>query len=97
MTSRRKFGTALQASIADVLLHDWDPIGIQDEAGAQDEYDDYVGGVYRLLVDGATETQLADHLFRIEADAMGIPRSDPSTLLPVAKKLFALEAGSRAS
>jgi hypothetical protein len=39
---------AIQESIREILLRDWDPIGVNDVPEAQDEYDSYVGGVYRL-------------------------------------------------
>jgi hypothetical protein len=74
-----------------VLLRDWDPIGVQDEPAAQDEYDSYIGGVYHLLVSGATEQQLADHLWRIEKDTIGLPALNSAELLPVARKLRALD------
>ncbi len=38
-------GRAIQESIRQVLLREWDPIGVRDVAEAQDEYDGYVGGV----------------------------------------------------
>ena len=81
----------IQESIRRVLLHDWDPIGIRDVPEAQDEYDSYVGGVYRLLASGASEQQIAEHLWRIEADAMGLSALDQAKLAPVARKLCALD------
>lgn len=61
MHSSKDRAREIQESIRLVLLHDWDPIGVQNEPAAQDEYDSYVGGVYRLLASGATEQQVADH------------------------------------
>ncbi len=34
-------------AIRRILVDDWDPIGIQG-AGPEDEYDAYIGGLYRL-------------------------------------------------
>jgi hypothetical protein len=82
---------AIQEGIRLVLLHDWDPLGVADEPSAQDEYDSYVGGVYRLLASGASAQEIADHLWEIETDVMGISRPDPTVLLPVAEKLIALD------
>ena len=59
-----------------MLLHEWDPIGIQDVPEAQDEYDSYVGGVYRLLASGASEEQLVEHLRLIETSNMGLSVPD---------------------
>jgi hypothetical protein len=81
----------VQESIRQVLLHDWDPIGVAEEPGAQDEYDSYIGGVYRLLASGASAQEIADHLWEIESDRMGLSRPDPSALLPVARRLKALD------
>ena len=83
----------IQENIRQVLLHDWDPIGVQDAPEAQDEYDGYVGGVYRLLTSGASEKQVIDHLWHIETDAMGLSGLDPGKLAPVARKLRALGVG----
>jgi hypothetical protein len=83
----RKKVREVQESIRDVLLHDWDPIEVANEPLAQSEYDSYVGGVYRLLASGASEEEIADHLWRIETEAMELSRVEPSGLLPVARRL----------
>jgi hypothetical protein len=62
----------IQQSIGDVLLREWDPIGIIDVPEAQGEYDGYVGGVYRLLASGASQDQLVEHLRQIETTRMGL-------------------------
>jgi len=54
-----------------VLLQTWDPIGIQNEPNAQDEYDGYVEGTYRLLSKDASDDELAAHLCSIVTDRMG--------------------------
>src|SRR5579859_7175141 len=46
------------------LLDVWDPIGIRNEPNAQDEYDSYLGRVFRILTTGATDVQIADWLLR---------------------------------
>ena len=87
----------IQESIRQVLLREWDPIGVRDVPEAQDEYDGYVGGVYRLLASGAAEKQILDHLWQIETDAMGLSRLDPAELAPVARKLRSLALGREAA
>jgi hypothetical protein len=77
---------AIQLSIRQILLREWDPIGVRDVAEAQDEYDGYVGGVYRLLANGASTRAVADHLARIQTESMELPTS-AETLLPVAIRL----------
>src|SRR5437667_5536768 len=89
MTSQSERAREVQEQIRQILLHDWDPIGVQDEPSAQDEYDAYVGGVYRLLTDGASPKALAEHLARIEGERMGLPRS-VDRRIPVATTLCGL-------
>ena len=72
----------IQDDIRAVLLRAWDPIGINDVPEAQDEYDSYVGGVYRLLASGASEDQLIEHLRRIETTSMGLSVPDASHQAP---------------
>ena len=58
-------------------------------ARAHDEYDAYIGGVYRLLASGATPRSVAEHLAQVETEQMGlgVPADE---LMDVAIKLSAL-------
>jgi len=40
-----------RARVRQILLRDWDPIGIQDIAEASDEYDRYADKAYVMLMD----------------------------------------------
>ncbi len=91
MKDREARAREIQEGIRLVLHRDWDPIGVYNEPAAQDEYDSYVGAVYHLLASGATEQQVADHLWQIEKERMGLPASDSSNLRPVARTLCALD------
>lgn len=91
MNSKQKRARDIQRLIADVLRHNWDPIGIRDMPETHDEYDAYVGGVYRLLVSGTTVRELAEHLVHVEAESLGFADTDPRMLTPVAKKLLKLK------
>jgi hypothetical protein len=82
---------AIQAAIARLLLEEWDPIGVRAAPEAADEYDAYVGGVYRLLASGASKESIAEHLAAIERESMGIERARPWDLLAVAEKLVSLD------
>jgi hypothetical protein len=62
----------IRVEIRRVLLQCWDPIGIREEPNAQDEYDGYLGGVYELLVGGASDKEIADHLGRIVEERMSL-------------------------
>jgi hypothetical protein len=54
MTSQEDRAREIQEQIRQILLHDWDPVGVRDQPSAQREYDSYVGGLYRLLAEGAS-------------------------------------------
>jgi hypothetical protein len=62
----------IRVEIRHVLMDVWDPIGIKDEPNAQGEYDGYLGGVYELLLSGAADENIADHLWRIATERMGL-------------------------
>ena len=79
----------IEDAIRRVLLHDWDPIGVADVPEAADEYDSYIGAVYRLLASGADEQQLAVHLAAIQTDRMGLPQA-PEYLIHVARRLLGI-------
>ena len=82
----------MQAQIRKILLADWDPIGIRNEPGAQDEYDSYVGPLHTLLAGGAPPSKIAEHLAHIEDAEMGLPISAEKRL-PVAIRLCSLNVG----
>jgi hypothetical protein len=89
MGARERRASEIQQRIREILRRDWDPIGVADAPEARDEYDGYVGGVYRLLAEGASPRAVAEHLARIEGDQMGLPSSSDARL-SVAMKLCAL-------
>jgi hypothetical protein len=62
----------IRVGIRRVMLSVWDPIGIKDERNAQEEYDSYLGGVYQVLISGGSDEPIADHLWRIVTEQMGL-------------------------
>lgn len=91
MENRKDRAEQIQEAIAAVLLHDWDPIGVQDCPEAADEYDAYGGGVYRLLASGATAHDVAEHLKEVEEARMGGFGTTVDDLMPVAEKLLSID------
>ncbi len=68
-------------AIRQILRHDWNPIGFDDFL-PEDEYDSYIGPVYRILAGTRSEDELIDYL-----------RWRPATeerLRTIARKLLAL-------
>ncbi len=72
--SREQRAAEMQQAIREALMQHWDPIGVSEVPEAQDEYDSYVGPVYRLLASGASDADLIDYLYRTETDTMGLTR-----------------------
>jgi hypothetical protein len=91
MKDREHRAREIQEGIRQVLLRYWDPIGIQEVPEAQDEYDSYVGGVYRLLAGGSPDDVIVNHLDLIERETMGLSPRDKSELVPVVQRLRAVD------
>jgi hypothetical protein len=87
-TSKRQEAANIMESIRSILFCDWDPIGVNDLA-PNDEYDAYIGGVYRLLVSGISEAELSEHLRQLEITKMEMVTSQEHRKL-VAEKLLRL-------
>ncbi|WP_156381030.1 hypothetical protein [Pseudolabrys sp. Root1462] len=65
-----------RAMVHDLLMREWDPIGVRDVPQAQDEYDAYVSKAYVMVMhDGASIEQVADYLYTIETEYMGLGKS----------------------
>jgi len=83
-------GQRIRTAIREVLMRDWDPIGVKDEPLAADEYDMYLAGVYGLLASGVPENTVAAHLRDIEIGRMGFAEFQTPDRLDVAKALKAI-------
>jgi len=57
----------------------------------EDEYDSYIGPVYRILSGSRSEQELIDFLFRTERDTIGVSCESPEQLRPVARRLLDLD------
>lgn len=94
MDKKSKRAKEIQNNIREVLMKYWDPIGVKDIPEAQDEYDSYVGGIYRKLVSGVSDEDLIDHLNTVESESMGLSGgSDKKNkqLLNVVKRLKSID------
>lgn len=72
--------------VSEVLFHDWDPIGVNDEVAVRDEYDAYAVEIARMLASGVSASDLAQHLVRVETEGLGL-RPQPERARAVAQKL----------
>jgi len=67
-----------RARVRDILMREWDPIGVAGVPEATDEYDAYVGIVYVMLMDQrASKDEIAAYLFDIAANHMGLSAHEP--------------------
>ncbi len=83
--SKEKRGAEIQDAIRQILYRDWDPTGVCG-AAPEDEYDSYIGGVYRILSSSRSEDALIEFLA-----VHGSQESAPERLRSVAQKLLALD------
>ena len=83
-SSKEKRVAEIQDSIRQIFYREWDPIGVSGSA-PEDEYDSYIGPVYRILSGSRSEQELIDFLFRTERDTIGVSCESPEQLRPVAR------------
>jgi len=55
-----------------ILWDDWDPIGINDDAPS-DEYQGYTPQIFNLKIQGANRETIAQCLYKIETEIIGVP------------------------
>lgn len=58
--------------IHEILLHQWDPIGIKNEPAAFDEYDIYISKIYEMIIAGKNCEEIASFLHWVETERMGL-------------------------
>jgi ABC-type transporter Mla maintaining outer membrane lipid asymmetry ATPase subunit MlaF len=62
--------------VRELLMREWDPIGVKDAPEAQDEYDAYAAKAYVMIMhEGASTGQIADYLYLVETEHMGLGQS----------------------
>ena len=87
-------GREIQDRIGRILYEDWDPLGLRDVAPS-DEYDSYVGGVYRLLASGATCEEVAEHLAELERGPFGHFEATAARNMAAARELCDIDVRLR--
>jgi hypothetical protein len=91
MPSKELGPKEIMDAIRAILNNDWDPIGVMDDSTwPQDEYDSYIGEIYRFLARGEPAEFIARHLCFIEEKLLGLGSPSAHSRLPVAQKLKAL-------
>ena len=72
MSERLDRARLYHEAIHEILLREWDPIGVAGEPGAQDEYDSYIPAIYLLMQARSSVMELASHLGKLETVSMGL-------------------------
>lgn len=76
---------ALYKVVGEILWNDWDPIGVNDVA-PRDEYQGYVPEIFSMLIQNKTEKEIADRLYKIETETIGVLGNREHSL-KIAKKI----------
>jgi hypothetical protein len=63
----------------EILLFEWDPIGVKDASSTQDEYDSYALPIVQAILKRRNVVELRDQLLKIEVELMGL-EGDPNRL-----------------
>jgi hypothetical protein len=90
MDMKRSSDDPLFSAVREVLLREWDPIGIGTNEKCFDEYDSYVSTVCRMVRQGVNEYRLTKQLTRFQLDSMGLTVVDEDLNQRVARKLIGL-------
>ena len=89
MNNTKEHVRTLHENIKNVLMQDWDPIGIQEIPEAQDEYDTYVPKIYSMLISRKPIDEVLEYLIWLEGEHMGLTVNRQRTQF-IAEKLVGL-------
>ena len=82
----------LFARIREVLLREWDPMGLSDAPGTPDDYDAVAREVHALVTDAEVSAErIAHYLEWAEDELMGLQRR-PEAARAAARRILALKA-----
>lgn len=76
----------LYKAVDEILWNDWDPIGVH-EVVPRDEYQSYVPQIFSMLIHNNTEDEIAEKLYKIETQTIGV-LGNREHCLNIAKKLI---------
>lgn len=93
MSNAIEHARALHKQIKNVLMQDWDPIGVQAVPEAQDEYDSYVPTIYSMLISRKPINEVLEYLLWLEGEHMGLTVDRQRTQF-ITEKLVGLERGN---
>jgi hypothetical protein len=83
-------GERLMNAVREILLEQWDPIGVAHDPGRFNEYDRYARTICRYLTEGVDEYRLVAYLSQVQSVGMGLSRTDGERDRAVARRLLTL-------
>jgi hypothetical protein len=84
------FRTKPEKLVEEVLMKDWDPLGVNDIPEASDEYDSYALRIYGMIYHGASEEMIQEYLNEVAKNWMGL-KPDAIAIEKTAKAIMALD------
>lgn len=81
----------LLSAIQHVLWREWDPIGVRDLGGPDDEYDSYASEIYAMFQSSTKSTvlEITIYLDRVETENMGLSFASPDNEM-IARRIMGL-------
>jgi hypothetical protein len=80
----------INQAIKEILLKDWDPIGIFG-TGTDVEYDPFIWPIFSLVRSGADVDEISAHLYALESDLMGSFPDNNERAISASRKLIDLK------
>jgi hypothetical protein len=80
----------IQSSVNDILINEWDPIGIKNNPNAKAEYDQYGLKIVGMLYNGSTAAQIAEYLNTVTREEFELVENDELSRA-VTKKIISLK------
>lgn len=68
----RERTSRFHAAIRELVMRQWDPIGVASIPEAADEYDSYIPAIYKLLIERRSVTEIFNYLWWLETEHMGL-------------------------
>ena len=85
----RKRAKTFHEAIKNILLNEWDPIGVSDIDEANDEYDSYVPALYKMLLTRKPVHEIFAYLWQLETEHMELSGDRQHTEM-IAERLLSI-------
>lgn len=86
----------IEKKVKEILMNDWDPIGIKSNPNAKAEYDTFALRIIGMLYNGANESQIREYLNQVTSKELDLAINDEVSRR-VSKKLVELNLETHSS